>query len=295
MKHRLLLRVVVAVVLLIGLLAVGFIATVARITAEPFSYGFRSDGETKSVQNFLVAGVDEDGTRTDLILFCQWNLSDNSLSVLQIPRDTKVENERQDKKINSAFGTKGKTETLSDEVFGLIGIRPDRYVTLSFAGFRELIDAIGGVEITVPMRMYYTDPQQNLVIDLSPGKQVLDGRKAEMFMRFRQNNDGSGYPDGDIGRMKAQKEFYGAVMHKLLSTDSLLNVPEILTVVTQNVETDFSGEEMVKYAERVSKWNFDKIEICSLPGNGGYDSHGVSYFFCDKEKTRVLIDEKFEK
>ena len=72
---------------------------------------------------------------------------------------------------------------------------------MDFEGFRDLIDAIGGVEFDVPTRMYYTDPKQNLEIDLYPGKQLLDGKKAEMFMRFRQNNDGTGYAEGDIGRM----------------------------------------------------------------------------------------------
>lgn len=295
MKHKILLRAVIVVVLLIVLLCMSFMVAVAYMTAQPFSYGFWSGDETKSVQNFLVAGVDKDRTRTDLILFCQCNLSDNSLNILQIPRDTKVDNDRFDKKINSAYGTYGKTETLFDEIQSLIGLRPDKYVIVGFDGFRKLIDEVGGVEIDVPMRMYYTDPAQDFVIDLYPGRQVLDGRKAEMFMRFRQNNDGSGYPDGDIGRINAQRVFYDAVIDKLLSAESILNAHRILGIVKENVITDFDGGEILKYVERIPDFNVERISVYSLPGEGGYDEKGVSYFFCDKEKTELLLNEKFGK
>lgn len=294
MKHKALLKAVLAIVLPGVLLCVGVMVVVAYYTAQPFSYGFCSDEKTKIVQNFVVAGVDEDGTRTDLILLCQCNLSDNSLNILQIPRDTKVENVRYDKKINSAFGTHGKTKTLSDEIFGLTGLQVERHVIVNFEGFRNLIDAIGGVEADVPMRMYYTDPEQNLRIDLFPGKQILDGRKAEMFMRFRQNNDGTGYAEGDIGRIKAQKNFYKAVINKLLSIENILDAPKILSIVKNNVNTDFSSKEIMKYLERIPKFTSDAINFYSLPGEGGYDEYGVSYFFHDVEKTRLLIEKNFE-
>ena len=54
-------------------------------------------------------------------------------------------------------------------------------------GFRNIIDAIGGVEFDVPIRMFYNDPEQNLHIDLQKGKQLLNGKKAEMLVRFRQD------------------------------------------------------------------------------------------------------------
>ena len=187
---------------------------------EPVKFAFLSKNKTvksEALENFVVAGVDEQGMRTDLILFCQYNDITKSLNVLQIPRDTKVETKRYDKKINSAYGTEKKEAALFDEIEDITGIKPDKYAIVSFKAFRELIDAIGGVEVNVPIRMYYHDPYQNLTIDLLPGKQLLDGKKAEMYMRFRQNDDGSGYKNGDIDRVAAQKEFYGLVADKLLS------------------------------------------------------------------------------
>ncbi len=288
------LRLIIAILVLLTLIYIGFQGAVSIITGQPIKFGFSSGGAADNkVQDFVVAGVDEDGYRTDLILFCRYNMADNSINVLQIPRDTKVETERYDKKINSAYGTPEKEQTLFDEIESLIGIRPEKSVIVSFRAFREIIDAIGGVEVDVPIRMYYHDPFQNLNIDLFPGLQLLDGRRAEMFMRFRQNDDGSGYPNGDIDRVAAQKGFYQAMADKLLSGSTILKAPKIIGVVSDNVKTDFTVSEMMNYIGRLPKFSMEKIKIHTLPGEGGYDGNGVSYFFCDKDATKTLIKEHF--
>lgn len=287
-------RLIIAILVLLIVLYVGFQGIGSLVSGKPFKFGFSSwmsSGE--QVQDFVVAGVDEEGYRTDLILFCRYNMADNSINVLQIPRDTKVENNRRDKKINSAYGSPEKEQALFDEVESVIGIRPEKSVIVSFNAFREIIDAIGGVEIDVPIRMYYHDPFQNLNINLYPGKQLLDGKHAEMFMRFRQNDDGSGYPNGDIDRVAAQKGFYQAAADKLLSGGTILKAPKIIGILTQNVKTDFTVSEMVNYIGRLPQFSMDKIKIHTLPGEGGYADDGVSYFFFDKEETTALIKEHF--
>ena len=297
MKLKSPLRLVVAILILLMIIYAGISAAVSIVTGEPINFGFWSKWGTKKIQNvenFVVAGIDEEGYRTDLILFCQYNLADNSLTAMQIPRDTRVENDRHDKKINSAYGSPGKSEAMLNELESIVGIRADKYVIVSFKGFRNLIDVIGGVEVDVPMRMYYTDPVQNLTIDLWPGKQLLDGRHAEMFMRFRQNNDGTGYKNGDIERNAAQKEFYNAAMDKLLSGRTILKVPQILNIVSKNLKTNFTGEEIIKYIGKVPKFNMENINIISLPGEGRYDENGVSYFFHDEEETKTLVEQYFK-
>ena len=290
------LRLAVAILILLMLIYAGVAGAVSIITGKPVQFGFWSRGGGKSaeeIQDFVVAGTDEDGIRTDLILLCRYNLNDNSITALQIHRDTKVETDRYDKKINSAYGTAGKEVQLADEIEQITGIRPEKHVIISFKAFRELIDAIGGVEVEVPMRMYYTDPFQNLTIDLYPGVQVLDGRRAEMFMRFRHNNDGSGYPNGDIDRVAAQKKFYEAAMDKLLSGGTILKAPKILSIISKNVKTDFTGEEILKYISKIPSFSMEKVKILTLPGEGGYGENGVSYFFYDEKETELLVKENF--
>ena len=122
-------RLITAILVLLISLYAGYQGIAALVAGKPFKFGFsswKSAGE--QVQDFVVAGVDEEGYRTDLILFCRYNMVDNSINVLQIPRDTKVENERRDKKINSAYGSPEKEQVLFDEIESVIGIRPEKSV-----------------------------------------------------------------------------------------------------------------------------------------------------------------------
>ena len=296
MKVKSPLRLTVAILILLMLVYTGIAGAISIITGKPMQFGFWSKGNARAekIQDFVVAGTDEDGIRTDLILFCRYNLTDNAITALQIPRDTLVETNRYDKKINSAYGTAEKEQRLFDEIEQVVGIRPQKYVVVSFKAFRELIDAIGGVEVDVPIRMYYTDPVQNLTIDLYPGLQVLNGRRSEMFMRFRHNNDGTGYPNGDIDRIAAQKGFYQAAMNKLLSGSTILKVPKIMGIISNNVRTDFTGEEIMRYISKIPSFSMEKVKILTLPGEGGYGENGVSYFFHDKKETELLVKENFK-
>lgn len=296
MKVKSPLRLTVAILILLMLVYTGIAGAISIITGQPMQFGFwsRNNIRAEKIQDFVVAGTDEDGIRTDLILFCRYNLTDNAITALQIPRDTLVETNRYDKKINSAYGTAEKEQRLFDEIEQVIGIRPQKYVIISFKAFRELIDAIGGVEVDVPIRMYYTDPVQGLTIDLYPGLQVLNGKRSEMFMRFRYNNDGTGYPNGDIDRIAAQKGFYQAAMNKLLSGSTILKVPKIMSIISNNVKTDFTGEEIMKYISKIPSFSMEKVKILTLPGEGGYGENGVSYFFHDKKETELLVKENFK-
>ena len=195
---------------------------------------------SKDVRNIVVAGVDEGGYRTDLILLCHIDRTKNELNILQIPRDTKIDNKRNDKKINSAFFS--GFECMSKEISKVTGILPEGYIMVSFDGFNEIIDALGGVTVDVPVRMNYSDPVQNLTIDLQPGKQHLDGEHAQMFMRFRKNNDGSGYTNGDIDRINTQKLLYSAVINKIKSPLVIIRAPFLLGALKRHTTTNLEGE-----------------------------------------------------
>lgn len=261
-----------------------------------FGYWVNNDTEDEC-ENFVVLGTDMDETRTDLILFCQYFSEANSLKVLQIPRDTRVETVRSDKKINSAYGSKGGIECVKNEVESVVGIYPENYVVLNFKGFKELVDAIGGIEFDVPMAMYYTDPKQQLVIDLKPGKQLLNGEKAEMFMRFRQNNDGSGYPDGDVGRVKAQYKFYEAAVEKIVSRDGIMNMQSLAKVAEENLKTDFTVSDLLEHIDKIKNINPNSVEIFMLPGYGKYvneNGREISYYLYDEEKTKDIVNKHFK-
>lgn len=243
------------------------------------------------VRNIVVAGVDKGGYRTDLILLCQINRYNNEINVLQIPRDTKINNKRSDKKINSAYFS--GFECMSDEIKQVTGIKANDYIMVDFDGFVDIINALGGVTVDVPIRMNYTDPVQDLVIDLKPGKQKLNGEKAQMFMRFRKNNDGTGYPNGDIGRLEAQKSLYNAVAKKMLSPIGILRSPAVFTAIKKNSDTNLNGFELFAVLKDAAAC-VGNVNLHTIPGEGKYIG-GASYFLPYTNQTEALINENFIK
>ncbi len=244
---------------------------------------------SEPVRTLVVAGVDEGGYRTDLIMLCQINRYTNETNIIQIPRDTRVENNRNDKKINSAYYS--GFECMSNEIYKVTGLKPDDYIMVDFEGFSDIIDALGGVTVDVPIRMNYTDPVQDLVIDLKPGKQRLNGEEAQMFMRFRQNNDGTGYANGDMDRIEAQKDLYSAVAKKMMSPIGIIRAPLVFTAVATNSETSLNIFELAGVLKDAAA-TIPNIEIHTLPGEGRYIGGG-SYFVPYKNQTEELIREHF--
>lgn len=288
--------VVVISVIIFFLIAYVTADTMSKNRNIPFGYWVADETED-SFYNFLVLGTDKDENRTDLILFCQYDGKEGTLNAIQIPRDTRIENTRYDKKINSAYGSKDGISKLKEETASVIGIYPEKYVAVNFDGFCSLIDAIGGVEFDVPMQMYYTDPAQNLIINLAPGEQTLDGKKAEMFMRFRKNNDGSGYAEGDIGRLKAHKKFYRAVINKLVTLKGIVNLGAVMDSVGDNLQTDFEVSDLISNIDGLRKLKSGNIKVFTLPGKGEYlneNGRNISYYIYDKEKSAELIEKNFK-
>lgn len=289
MRLRSPVRLIIVIVTLLIIIWMFYNFIIALQTGETFSF-FGNGRSGNDVETFVVAGVDEDGYRTDLILLCQVNNPGNTIEILQIPRDTRVNNNRNDKKINSAYYS--GFDVMSKEIESVTGIKPEHYVMVSFKGFRDIINALGGVTVDVPIRMQYDDPVQDLEIDLKPGKQKLNGKKAEMFMRFRKNNDGTGYPDGDIGRLNAQQQLYDAVSKKLFSPLGVVKYPAVFLAIKSNTTTNFKTGEifgLMKDALAIGKEN---VNVHTLPGESRY-INGVSYFVPYKDQTAELIRENF--
>lgn len=282
-------RFIVAIVTVLIIIWMCYNFVIALQTGETFSF-FGNGMRSGDAETFVVAGVDEDGYRTDLILLCQINRADKRIQILQIPRDTRVNNKRNDKKINSAYYS--GFDVMSREIAQVTGITPEHYVMVGFDGFQEIVDAVGGVTLEIPFAMKYDDPAQDLHIDLPAGKQKLDGEKAEMYMRYRKGNDGNGYAEGDVGRLSAQKELYNAVGDKLLSPLGLLRLPAVYSAVKKNTETNFIGGEIFGIMKDVMRIGKDRVTIDTLPGSGKYVG-GVSYFVYDAKATEKLVAEKF--
>lgn len=255
--------------------------------------GYNLNGsEEKAYLNCMLLGVDKEGYRTDVIIFGQLNLLNNSINMLQIPRDTYIANNgRSDRKINSAYAYE-KEKTVFKEVNKLLGVDVEKYVLVDTKGFRNIIDAMGGVNYDVPINMNYDDPVQDLHIHLEKGYQLLDGDKAEQFVRFRQNNDGTGYARGDIERIEAQQGFIKAAIKQLFGITNAFKIPKVVGEFSEMIETNFTTSELIAYASYILKVNMNSINVMALEGEAEYRG-GVSYFVADDQKNKKLIEDYF--
>ena len=246
-------------------------------------------------QNILVLGMDA-GTigakeeynrhRTDTIIVVSLDRKNKDVKVLSIPRDTRVKIGGYGiQKINAAMAF-GGPDLAVKTVKDFLGVPIHNYVAIKLSSFRNIVDALGGVEIDVKQRMKYSDPAGGIYIDLYPGLQVLDGDKAEQFVRFRE------YPDADIGRIRAQQQFMEALVKQALKPATILKIPKIIEVVQENVETDLQPLELASLANFARQIKQEDIKMYMIPGEGKYIS-GISYFIPYQEQMNEMIDEVF--
>lgn len=242
--------------------------------------------------NVLVLGVDKEGLRTDTIIVASFNTEDNSVNMLSIPRDTRMYVGSRYQKINAAHaitqsgkikGPQGSVEAVTR----LTGIPINYYVEFSFSAFRDTIDALDGVYFDVPQRMKYSDPVQDLYINLSKGYQLLDGDKAEQLVRFRQ------YPEGDIKRVRVQQDFIKAVAEQKLNATIITKLPSLYKTLSENIKTNFTLSDMTKYAPYLLKLDLENINMYELPGEYSGDEYSASYWLADMEKVKMLVEETF--
>lgn len=248
-----------------------------------------SGKEEKSYVNVLLMGVDKSETLSDVMMLAQLNVATSSVNILQIPRDTHVNNRRADKKLNSAISAGGPERTIR-ELQTVVDVDIDEYVLVTTSGFRDVIDAVGGVYYDIPHDMNYDDPLQDLHIHLKKGYQLLDGDKAEQFVRYR-----AGYATGDLGRIEAQSGFIKEAIRQIVekysgSSDS--ETGELLSTLMGMVDTSFSISDILKYTPYILSVDMNSVNIMRLEGDGRY-INGVSYFMPNDRKNKQLIHEYF--
>ncbi|WP_054739455.1 LCP family protein [Cellulosilyticum ruminicola] len=260
-------------------------------------------------KNVAVFGVDKDGYRTDVIMVMNFNSVTNKVKIVSIPRDTMVNwDEAQRDKLREYTGKYAYTTKINEmssysgieyirdftieEMEDILDINIDNYVIVTTDAFRELVDAIGGVEVEVPALsdgsgLHYDDNYQDLHIHLEPGIQTLYGKDAEGLVRFRK-----GYAEGDVGRIKTQQVFLDALADKLLSPSTFIKLPQIASVVFDTVTTDMSLTQMTGYLKYFKNFNRENIAFYIVPGDSEY-TNGKWYYIIDDSALPAFRNEVF--
>lgn len=242
--------------------------------------------------NMLILGVDKDGLRTDTIILASYNFEEGTVKMLSIPRDTRMYIGNRYQKINAAHALtqngkiKGPQGTI-EAVTRLTGVPINYYIEFDTDAFRNTIDAFGGLEFDVPQRMYYSDPSQDLYIDLQKGKQHLDGKKAEQLVRFRR------YPEGDIGRVKMQQAFVKEFAKQKLTVTTIPKIPDIFGTLQEEFDTNLTVAEVARYIPNLNDFSSENITMYQLPGDFSGGEYEASYWICNVEELKKLIEEEF--
>lgn len=235
----------------------------------------RSDGERKSKDYYTVLVMGRDtggGGNTDTMMLASYDVTNQKLIVMNIPRDTMVNVSWDIKRINSVYNYYGGGEKgikkVYQEVSQLVGFEPDYQVVIEWEAVGKLVDAIGGVYFDVPRNMNYDDPYQDLSIHIDKGYQKLDGNQAMGVIRYRHDNNMKyGYPDGDLGRIKTQQAFLKAVIQQLLQVKNVGKINQFSKIFQENVETDLSVQNLFWFGQSaiMGGLNMSNVEFVTMP------------------------------
>lgn len=264
-----------------------------------FLSGMSSSKDKEVEPNVTCLVMGRNQALTDFIVLVQYNPNTREVSMLSIPRDTFVGSASVDGKINSIYANKG-VKGIRAKVEELTGIPVNYHVVFDASILKKIVNELGGVTVDVPINMNYDDPYQNppLHIHLKKGVQLLSGSQAEHFVRFRKNNDGSGYPNGDIGRIAAQQKFIRALVSEVLKGENIGKVKTLAQIVLDGTKTDVTMSVIEEYLGDLVTFKMDRMRMETLPGLGQYKSYNGltrSYYIVNEEEKEILIDELFKK
>ena len=223
------------------------------------------------------------GKRSDTMLLIHISKKRDKAAIISIPRDTYAlipeHTNSQGKvvpathsKINSAFNW-GGAPLLIDTFEQMSGLRIDHYIEVNFVGFVRMVDALGGVEICTKKDI--DDPKSHLV--LPAGRHVLDGVDSLKYVRTRQF-DGL----GDLGRMKRQQEFAGAMLRKATSAGVLLNpvtMVDFINSALASVVTDkgLNQGDLLTLGKQLRNLSASNVRTLTIPLKYyNYSKNGVS-------------------
>nr|WP_312289396.1 LCP family protein [Clostridium chromiireducens] len=287
-----------AIALIVTFIIVSMVSGVSALMkigskSMPRSVDVSSNGPV----NILLLGMDigdpsqvdnQSIKRTDTIMVANYNPQNKKMHLVSIPRDTLINVNGKNAKINSLYAIGGYPK-IKSEVEKLLNVNINYIVKIDYNAFREIIDAIGGIEMKIDRNMIYDDEGQNLHINFKAGETVtLDGKKAEEFFRWRKNNDGSGFANGDLDRIENQQKFISKVIEKCTSPFIMFRVPKIMSALGDNIETNMSSFEVLNYGLKFSNIKKENTIMATTAGTPK-TINGESFLIFDKSANKDIL------
>jgi LCP family protein required for cell wall assembly len=226
------------------------------------------------------------GERADTLILAHVDPDTDHVIMVQFPRDLYVDIPGQSKnRINAALQL-GRNR-LVQTVEQLTGLEVNRYAQVNIAGFKELVDAIGGVRVCIPEPIPF-DP--NTGIEIPPeevGMVHFDGDRALRFVRSRR------FVTGDFQRIQNQQKFLAAAINKLVSLETIFNpgrIKRLLDVAGHNVRTTESIKGLYDLGQRFRQFNPEDYEAYVAPNFGVGAAGELSIVVPDYRTMEMMFD-----
>ncbi|AHA08380.1 LytR family transcriptional regulator [Bacillus toyonensis] len=258
----------------------------------------KSDLRTKDVEitkepfTILIMGIEDYATdgqngRTDSLMFATVNPKTQRISLMSIPRDSRVPIVGKDKedKINAAHAYGGEQMAIKT-VEGFLKVPVDHYIKIDFQGFKGIVDAVGGVTVDVPFDFWErSDVDYYKKIQFKQGQQNLNGEEALAYVRMRKQD-----PNGDYGRAARQRQLLAAVAQKLNSASTVFKIKDLTTVVGKYIKTDIPISDGLALYNKLSGFDPSTIQTLKLEGEDKKIG-GIYYFLPDPIGVETVRNE----
>ncbi|WP_231686778.1 LCP family protein [Bacillus sp. JCM 19034] len=253
--------------------------------------------------SILLIGVEDyetDGQngRADTLIVVTLNPHTEQMTMTTIPRDARVEftEEEADRyagfhKINAAytygsmFGY-GENKLTIEKVEQLLNIPIDEYVAVDFDGFRDIVDALGGVTIDIKEpfweKNFYVSGER---FEFEKGERKLNGEEALAFVRMRKRDVNTIY-----SREERQRQFIEATIDEAISTNTLFKVGEISNILGENVSTSFRPIDIFHLQQIYSSINTSDVKTFEIEGEGQMINN--IYYFVPTEESLDFVSEQ---
>jgi polyisoprenyl-teichoic acid--peptidoglycan teichoic acid transferase len=305
-KPRVVGRKPVRVFLLVALAIVAIVGAVSFVSYVHYKHGLRNAlagmdlAQPDLVEIFgkpklrvLVIGLDENWTekdemytstaRSDTMLAVDIDLASHQVAVISIPRDLWVHIPRSGYgKLNEAIADAGPLRTVKTVEDNLGFPSFDNYVVLRIDATKNLVSAIGGLEVNVEKDMDYDDNWGHLHIHLKKGPQHLNGEQVVGYIRFRHD------PEGDFGRMRRQRQVIGDLVKRLKDPSIFGKLPSLIGLVQDNVRTDLTYDKLFYLALALRGETPAMVHTTQLPVLEGF-TDGESVLFYDAAAGKPVV------
>lgn len=246
---------------------------------------FIPETESSERVNILLLGADARTPQTqgftDSISILSINKKNtNDVSLLSIPRDTRVQIYGRDvDKINSAYAY-GNINTTRKTVENFLNIKIDYYILVDFTDFKKMVDTLGGITMDVQPHVTAVRPE----LHGKTGVSRLTGEEALTYVRFRSDSDSEG------GRIKRHQQAIRAIIQEALNPSNILEAPTVFNLLRENVKTNIPPMETTIIEKLITGFDIENAKTKVITGEYTH-INGINYMIPDMNKTEETVIE----